>query len=245
MPAERYFIEEDLNLHETKILKETEFHHLVRVMRAKKGELVELVNGRGSLATGIIQEISKDKAFIVIQDLVTTAPRTTSVILAQAMPKINRLDFILEKGTELGADEFWLFPGQLSVKKEFFPHQLERLQALTIAAMKQCGRLFLPKITLKPELNQWPLQVEHRAFFGDVDPQAPLFSQQWNQTGHLGSPIIFFIGPESGFTDKETTLLKQKGVQGVRLHSNILRTDTAPIMALSLIEHWLMSEFNQ
>lgn len=238
MPAERYFIDEDLSEHSQKILKGNEFHHLARVMRTKKGESVELVNGRGMLAYATVLEIKKELAALQIERLVIEPIEPARVILAQALPKPERLAFILEKGTELGVDEFWLFPGQLSASKEIFPHQQERIRALTIAAMKQCGRLTLPSIQLKPPLTQWS-SIEGQGFFGDLSEEAPLFASFQSQLSSK-IPLIFFTGPESGWSDKEMTLLKEKGAKGVKLHPNILRTDTASIAAISLIQHWLM-----
>ncbi len=238
MPDQRYFIEEPLLPRDRKILKGTEFHHFAHVMRRRKGEEVELVNGQGTLAHAIVQDLFKDHALLVIHDVYAASPSKIRVILAQALPKLNRLDFILEKGTELGVDEFWLFPGQYSVKKDLLPHQLERCRSLMIAAMKQCGRLFLPTLMTKPVLEKWP-PLSGTAFFGDIQTEAVPFFVKWQQTP-LISPILFFIGPESGFSENEIAELNNRGAQGVKLHPNILRTDTAPLMALSLIGHWLL-----
>jgi 16S rRNA (uracil1498-N3)-methyltransferase len=156
------------------------------------------------------------------------------------MPKPNRLDFILEKGTELGVDAFWVFPGQLSIKKEFFPHQMERAQSLLVAAMKQCGRLTLPTLHLQPPLTQWTT-FPSTAFFGDLSPEALPFEIVWKQSTGLTSPFLFITGPESGLTSQEEQFLKEGGVKGVRLHPYILRTDTASLMAVSLLSHWLLT----
>lgn len=242
MPVERYFINESLVPQSKIVLKGTEFHHLAHVMRARKGETIELINGFGALAYATIQELLKEQAYLTIDEVISTPPRLMQVILAQALPRLNRLDFILEKGTELGVDEFWLFPSQHSVKKEISLNQLERFHALTVAAMKQCGRLFLPKIIIKPSFHTWPT-LEGTAFFGDVEAQAVPFETKWKEISPV-PPLIFFVGPESGFTDKEVLELRERGVQGVKLHEHILRTDTAPLMALSLIEHWLMLKNN-
>lgn len=238
MPAERYFIEDSFTTGKSYSLEGSELHHLARVMRTRVGESIELVNGQGQLAQAIVQDIKKEEAIVTLTEVEIATRRSQTVILAQAIPKLNRLDFILEKGTELGVDEFWLFPGAHSVKADFSSNQLERMQAMILAAMKQCGRLFLPTISLKPALQKWPA-LTGTAFFGDTDENAPLFSQAWEKAPHP-SPIIFFVGPESGLTDKEVQELKHRGVQGVKLHPNILRTDTAPLVALSLIEHWLL-----
>lgn len=243
MPAERYFIDQPLNLQSQIILKDTEFHHLIHVMRTRKGEQVELINGQGLLALATVKDILKDQARLFINEVHTEMQRKERVILAQAIPKPNRLDFIIEKGTELGVDEFWLFPGKLSLKKDFSENQLERLESQTIVAMKQCGRLFLPKLCVKPALKEWKEWPKH-AFFGDIESQAPLFlniwkEKNWEEKDKIES-IIFFVGPESGFNEEEISCLRQNGVTGVRLHQNILRTDTASLVALSLITHWLL-----
>lgn len=240
MPVERYFIEDAFRVGEACELEGSEFHHLAHVMRTRKGEEVELVNGRGALAQAIVHQLGKDRATLTIQHVLQEeCAQACRIILAQAMPKPNRLDFILEKGTELGVDRFWLFPGNLSAKKEFFPHQLERARHLTIAAMKQCGRLTLPAIELKPALEQWPALDRVLPYFGDVSPEAPLFEESSNAIRSSGIPILFFTGPESGFSAKETDVLRNLGAKGVKLHSNILRTDTASLVGLSLISHWL------
>lgn len=239
MPAERYFIEEPLIAGKSFELKGAEFHHLAHVMRTRKGEEVELVNGKGTLAQATVEQVGKDRATLSIQTLHEAPEALCRIILAQAFPKPNRLDFILEKGTELGVDTFLLFPGDLSAKKDFFPHQMERARLLTISAMKQCGRLMLPAIELKPPLEKWPLLEQVLPFFGDVEPEAPLFEDSAQAIRAASDPVLFFTGPESGFSAKEVDILRKLGAQGVKLHSNILRTDTASIAALSLLSHWM------
>lgn len=237
MPAERYYIDRSPSLHEQVELADAEFHHLARVMRARVNDPVELVNGKGMLAEATVSEILKDRVRLHI-DAISQENRTgPTVILAQAIPKPNRLDFVLEKGTELGVDEFWLFPGMTSVKKDFSPNQLERAGSLLLAAMKQCGRLFLPSITLKPRLKDW-LKIPSPAYFGDTDRHAPLFSPLANNKP-LPESILFFVGPESGFTEEEVAFLKTHDAEGVKLHQNILRTDTASLLAVGLIAHRL------
>ncbi len=98
--------------------------------------------------------------------------------------------------------------------------------------MKQCGRLDLPKIVLYPPLSQWKT----------LDKSIPLSSVISIQRLHILHPYIkknsslyFFVGPESGFSDVEKKIFSNLGVVGVRLHPNILRTDTASLVALSII----------
>lgn len=242
MPVERYFLDEPLELHDTKMIRGAEFHHLAHVLRARSGDALEIVNGRGALARATVKSLAKDRAVVHVEQLWEEAAPSNRIILAQALPKLNRLDFILEKGTELGVDEFWLFPGQLSLKKEFSANQIERALSITIAAMKQCGRLTLPPIQILPALEKWP-QITGTAFFGHTSEDAELFYRalERSQQAASGCPMTFFVGPESGWSPEEVLLLKSKGVQAVKLHSNVLRTDTASLVAMSLIHHWMLA----
>jgi|688.fasta_scaffold16661_2 16S rRNA (uracil1498-N3)-methyltransferase len=235
MPAERYFFEGDLSLSQHLLLTDQEFHHLAHVMRLRDGEGVEIVNGHGLLAMAKILKIEKKQATLEVTHLLEEPPPKFEVILAQAIPRINRFDFILEKGTELGMTQIWIYPGEYSERKQLNQHQLERSKAILIAAMKQCGRLWLPEIVIKPPLLEWQENINFSAYFGDVSPNAPSFAPLWAQEKDRKRDVIFFIGPEKGFNEKEENYLKKLGATGVKLHKNILRTDTAPLVALSLV----------
>lgn len=238
MPSDRFYVKSPLLQDENVRIEGTEFHHLVHVMRAGLGDQIEIVNGSGALAYGAIELIEKKSVTIKIDKVSHHPAPAFKVILAQAIPRSNRLDWILEKGTELGMTEIWLFPGAHSERKVLTHHQIERMEAITIAAMKQSGRLDLPLIKMLPELKKWdPLPFP--AFFGDLSLSAPPFEILWKEVSPQQG-AFFFVGPESGFNDKEHGLLKLLGAHGVKLHQNILRTDTAPLAALALIHHWLL-----
>lgn len=242
MPSERYFIDADFFSQKHVELAGSEFHHLVHVMRTRKGESIELVNGKGSLAQAIVHDFTKDKARLHVEDVYHETSQPCHLILAQAFSKQSRLDFIFEKGTELGVDHFWLFPGQHSAKKECYPSQIERMRTVTIAAMKQCGRLYLPSISFIVPINAWENQLTGKSsFFGDLDPSAPLFETAWKKglNSHT-PPFVFITGPEGGFSEEEVKSLKDQSAVGVKLHQNILRTETASIMAMGLLSHWML-----
>lgn len=244
MPAERFFYEGNIGEGQQIFLEEQEFHHLVHVMRAENGDSIELVNGKGVLASGNIDRIEKKRAHVSIKTVFVQKQSSFAVILAQAIPRQNRLDFILEKGTELGMSQLWLFPAKQGERKDFTPHQLERMRSVMIAAMKQCGRLYLPELVIKPPLSKWE-PLKYFSFFGDVHSEAPPFLKIWQQAKSTFSTklgVLFFIGPESGFNDDEIHTMRQLNANGVKLHSNILRTDTAGLAALTLIDHLLLSD---
>ncbi|MBS0620167.1 MAG: 16S rRNA (uracil(1498)-N(3))-methyltransferase [Verrucomicrobia bacterium] len=232
MPHNRYFVDADLRVDASCHLEGGEFHHLARVLRARTGERVELVNGRGFLAEAEVASLSKDFATLEVHSVYEEKAKKRERILIQALPQMTHLEWIIEKGTELDATAFWLFEGMYSEKKGLSPNQLERLTHLSIAAMKQCGRLDLPSILWKPPLTSWePLQGT--LFFGDLSEDAPYL---WEVPGKEG-PTYLCIGPEKGLHPKERShLLDQMGGCGVRLHKNILRAETAPLVGISLLQ---------
>lgn len=229
MPHERFYVDQPLE--GTVVLEDQEFHHLCRVMRGRVGDRVELVNGKCQLAQATISQIGKREALLEVNEATTASAPKKRLILAQGIPRIQRLEMVLEKGTELGVTDFWLFPGILGEREGFSAHQLKRMELILIAAMKQCGRLDLPRIELRPPLLEWK-PSDGTLLFGDTDRSAP-----WLEKVSIGDePLVLCIGPESGFDPRETEHLKEVlGATGVRLHENILRTETASIAGIVIL----------
>ena len=224
MPAERFYIDADLT--GALSLEGPEFHHLAHVMRTRVGDTVELVNGRGALASAQVTAISKHAATLTILSASVSPVPSPKIILGLPLMRPSKLEFIIEKCTELGADAFWLYPADHSEKDDLSPNQLERLFHIAISAMKQCGRLDLPPIQIFSRLEEL-LNSDAACLFGDTRPHAKKITSQ--------KKVVFITGPEKGFSEKELKLLDQKGT-GVKLHGNILRAETAPIAAVCFLE---------
>lgn len=233
MPIDRFYTESVLKNDCEFFLEEQEFHHLYRVTRTREGEQIEIVNGKGQLAEANVERIEKRKALLKITQVIESPPSSFKRILIQAIPKLNRLEMIVEKGTELGMEELWLFPGERSEKKQLPENQLDRLKTISISAMKQCGRLYLPSIVLHPPLQKWKT-FPSPCYFGDLCPEAPSLFKEYQKSPH--SECVFFaIGPESGFSDNEIEIFRTHHAKGIFLNENILRTDTAAIAALAIL----------
>jgi 16S rRNA (uracil1498-N3)-methyltransferase len=225
MPADRFFVSTPLKNNLS--LEGEEFHHLAKVMRVRMGETIEIVNGQGELAKAELVSLDKQSCELKILSHQKFPPPEQSLILALALTRPASLEWTLEKSTELGATEFWLFPGERSEKKKLSDSQLHRFETILINALKQCGRLYLPKIVLKPSLQEWEPPTGS-PYFGDISPQAPLLR------GPFAKTVIFFIGPEKGFSPLEAQVLLEKfRAHPISLHENILRAETAAITALS------------
>jgi 16S rRNA (uracil1498-N3)-methyltransferase len=225
MPHNRFFIDQDLSDTAPISLEGEEFHHFC-VMRGEIGDAIELVNGKDQLLTAVIERIEKQRAIAKPLSLTTSLPKKRRIILAQALPLFNRLENLTEKATELGIDAFWLFPSLNSEKKTLSAQQELRLKKIAIAAMKQCGRLDLPEILLKPSLLEWKKIDGYSLFFGDTKAGVPRATPDLFTTSS-----ILFVGPEKGWHERECShLLEVLNARSLSLHDNILRTDTAAIL---------------
>jgi 16S rRNA (uracil1498-N3)-methyltransferase len=226
MPVNRYYHSEDLVSGKEILLEEAESRHLAVATRGRTGETVEVLNGKGSLAQAVVQHIDKRKGVLLkLQSVQQETPPKQEVILYQALARPNRLETIVEKCTELGVTEIQLFPGERSERGK-----TKRLENIAISAMKQCGRLYLPKIHEVVPIAKWE-KFSQQVLFGDLSKEAIPFPVGLAAKESVG----VVIGPESGLSPKELTLLKELGAQGVTLHKNTLRTDTAAIIAVALL----------
>jgi 16S rRNA (uracil1498-N3)-methyltransferase len=227
MPHERFYLDAQLETGETVELTDTELHHLAHVSRCRDGDTVDIVNGKGSLAEARIESVGKRQAALTIVKVVHTPPPSRRVILAQAYPRANRLDTILEKCTELGVTDIWLFVGEKSERKEA---ALPRVDSVLIAAMKQCGALYLPTLVQAKPIKQWT-ELPCKTYFGEFSSEAKFLPQVVT-----GADSMIVIGPESGLTGDEESMLKKLGAEGVSLSRNVLRADTAAIVGITHLQ---------
>jgi 16S rRNA (uracil1498-N3)-methyltransferase len=226
VPDNRFYTPSTLEKGALIELEGDEMRHMAKVMRKAEGDRVELVNGRGALARAAIKNLSRNSAELLIVECTMEEKPRREIILAQALPQLPRLDLIIEKGTELGATAFWLFPGERSEKTELSENQKRRLFHLTISALKQSGRLYLPSIEFKPPLNQWDR------------PSLPLFygAPEGPRLERPEESAIFMVGPGRGFSEEEKSYLTGSlDAKGVSLNPHILRAETAALCALSLL----------
>ena len=194
-------------------------------MRREMGDTIELVNGKNQLAHAKIISLHRNEATLILSEVTTRPPPQRQLILAQALLKPKNLDFVIEKGTELGATAFWLFPGQRSEKKGLSPTQIQRCRHLAISALKQCGRLDLPEIREMPPLADWAELPPGERFFGNLNSKN-------NFTPPKGDSTLF-VGPEKGFSQEEEDLLAKRAKE-VRIHPYVLRAETAALCFLAL-----------
>ncbi|NGX34916.1 MAG: Ribosomal RNA small subunit methyltransferase E [Candidatus Anoxychlamydiales bacterium] len=233
MPKDRYFIDQDLTKNLNLEIKDKEAHH-IKTLRKKESEHVEIINGKGFLAKAKIEKIDKKSIKIKITDIFFEKEKKQKLILAQALLKPNKLDFLLEKTVELGVDEIWFFKSKNSEKINLSKNRLNRMKSILIAAIKQSGRLYLPKIKFFESIKDIK-NFDGNIYFGDTKKEAKRFLDIFIKNKKNN---YFFIGPEMGFFKDEIFYLKNDlKALGIKLNNNILRAETAAISIIAIAAH--------
>ncbi len=213
-------------------------NHIAKVLRTKCGETLFICDGDGNDYETIIMSITKD---CILADIVRSYPcitePETKITLFQGIPKQGKMDWIIEKCTEIGVHT--IVPVQMSrsvvkLNTEQAEKKLERWRKTAEAAAKQCGRGVIPHIakpvtveelqkTSLPDFLLLPYEDEQS------NPVRTALSHKKCKTAGI------FIGPEGGFAPEEVEIFKLLGAHSVTLGPRILRTETAGLVALSLM----------
>lgn len=212
-------------------------HHLVNVLRLTVGGRVELFDGKGTVAQAVIKDIAHKAVTLQVEQIRTESARTTGrVIIAASIAKAQRFDWLVTKCTELGVDHIAAVIFERTVKLAKGISSSDRFNNLTIAAAKQCGRIFLPKITGPADLQQTLSLLKNdypdaRLILGDADPKI----RSATKIEHNDKDIVAFVGPEGGLTEEELNLLKSAGASAVRLTDTTLRIETAALAFAAIL----------
>lgn len=219
------------------------YNHMVRVLRLGTGDAVRLADEKGMVYFGTINLVTKEcvSVKIVSSSLAAQSDSTAPLVtICQALPKGEKIDLILQKGTELGAHDFWLFGGRRSVAKlreDQENSKLERWNRITTEAARQCGRPDIPRATWRPSAVEAASDTsqELRLILWEGEREQSL--RDVLSVGEKPSSMIVAIGPEGGFDPLEVRHFSEHGYQPVSLGSRILRTETASIAILAVIQY--------
>ena len=237
----RFYIETELNTGNTIELTESVFHHWVRVLRAKEQEQAIFFNGQGGEYLVTLTAINKKNAFVSVNHF-EASDRTPpfKVILGQVMSKGDRMDYAIQKATELGVGTIQLLTSdrcEMRLKYERDQKKLEHWQSVAIAACEQCGMNRIPKIIPPIHVNDWVVSELPNSRF----VLAPNKDQK-NVLLDSSDNIALLIGPEGGLSEAEIDFANQNHFQNWCVGDRILRTETAPVVALSILNYHFSSK---
>ena len=234
----RFYIEAELNTGNTIELTESVFHHWVRVLRAKEQEQAIFFNGKGGEYRVTLTEINKKNAIVSV-DHFEPADRTPpfKVVLGQVMSKGDRMDYAIQKATELGVTTIQLLTSErceMRLKYDRDQKKIDHWQSVAIAACEQCGMNIVPKILAPLRLEDW-LDSELPATKLVLAPN----KDQVDVLNNVSKDLALLIGPEGGLSEAEISAANAVGFQNWCIGSRVLRTETAPVVALAILNYRL------
>ena len=211
--------------------------HLARVLRLTAGDSLVLFDGRGNEYPARIAELRKSA--VSVEVLEQRAPQRESplpVTLAQGLCRGERMDFVIQKATELGVARIIPVLSERTVVRLDAARAHARLQhwrAVAISACEQCGRNQLPEITEPVGIPQLAATLPAG---GERLLLSPLGTTSLAEIAHARAGIIVLIGPEGGLAESEEQLCVRSGFRMIRLGPRILRTETAALAALAVLQ---------
>ena len=213
-------------------------HHAHRVLRLRVGDAVQIFDGAGHACDAAISAISGKRVDLnILRACPAQSPAPLSIVLAQAMSSSEKMDWVVQKATELGAAEIQPVQTQRSVAKlssERAEKRTEHWRGVVIAACEQSGRNDLMQVHTPVEFSHWLAgmrNTESSKFILLPDGAGALHAQAKPQ----GS-VTLLIGPEGGFSPDEALMAKQAGFIPVRLGPRVLRTETAALAGISALQ---------
>ncbi|MGO4887238.1 16S rRNA (uracil(1498)-N(3))-methyltransferase [Anaerobacillus sp. MEB173] len=252
---QRYFVTKENMTDSSVLITGEDVNHIARVMRMQVGD--EIICSDNERRTAICQIISIDSDSVsakVMKWESNNSELPIAVTIAQGMPKGDKLEYVVQKGTELGAVQFIPFAAARSIVKwdqKKAVKKIERIQKIAKEAAEQSHRERIPFITVPMDVQQlldksqsFDVKIvayEEQAKAGEMQQLAKAFAKL-----NRGSSLLVVIGPEGGLTEDEVKTLEEHGFLSCSFGPRILRTETAALYVLSALSYQfeLMNEVN-
>ncbi len=237
MPQARFFVDAALTEGDETPLPPEVAHHAVRVLRLREGDPVTVFNGKGGEFSAHLS-VQGARAWANLERFDPIERESSlAVTLVQAWVATDKLEWIAEKAVELGVTGITLVPTARSVVHLDGPRmerRLARLREIVVAACCQSGRNRTPAITAATSLERGLRDAVAQGARGIVlDPRAP---EPLLAAANAVAAVALAIGPEGGFDDNEQALAARAGYRPARLGPRILRTETAGLAALVVLQ---------
>ncbi len=237
MRVSRIYYKDNLQVGESVSLNADTAHYLVNVLRLKEGNAIVLFNGNAGDIQGTIAAISKKEIIVDLNKQVVEPLQLPLFIhLGIGLSKGDRMDFAIQKSVELGVSEIsplYTEFGEVKLKEsKRLENKLRHWQRIAVSACEQCGSHSPPEIHVPSSFNAF---VESQSVATKLILDA---SGEKNLTKvEVASSVVMLVGPEGGFSNNELDAAKNHEYETVNLGQRILRTETAPVAALAILQN--------
>lgn len=233
MHQEQYFVESRNVFPDHFIIIGDELHHIVKVKRKKPGDTIRAIDGAGNGYIGIIKELSQD--YILVETKHNDWRQNEANVrltMAMGIIKQDRFEWVIEKGTELGIIRFIPMVTEYTLLKSI---RLDRWQRIVRAAVKQSGRSICPEISSVTLFSTIVENVEPFDRKIIVHPSITSDDLKPMPSVKKNAQVIVMIGPEGGFSEQEVNMACKNSFDLMNLGRRRLRSETAAIVATSVI----------
>ena len=239
MQVPRLYTDQPLAEDQQLCLNEAESHYLLRVLRMKQGRQLLVFNGQGGEYQAELIAQERRSAVLKIQSFVNTNNQSPLQIhLIQGISRGERMDFAIQKAVELGVASITpVFTERCNVKldENRMKNRLQHWEKIMISACEQSGRCKLVEVHQPLGLNEWLTKPILPGFVCGLD-ECDTIS---HYTTHSYKALSIVVGPEGGLTEQEQLMARQQGLLPLSLGPRVLRTETASVVALCLLQlHW-------
>ncbi len=230
----RLYFKENLSDNLNSNLDKSQSHYISKVMRVKEGESFSLFNDSGEWEAKI-NEIKKGIVNFIIVKKLKNSENNSEIWLAFTPIKLNYLNFMIQKATELGVTKFIPILSERTMVRDL---NSERLKKVIIEASEQSNRIKLPKLEKLVKFKDFiKLYKDTNIVFGDLN------SSNDQIKINKDNPVCILIGPEGDFSENERKeILELKNVKSLKINKNILRAETAAISIISIISFKILSQ---
>jgi len=225
-----FYINPENILDNTFKLDKNESHHFIKVLRKSIGTEIWLTDGVGTVHRSIIEKIDNNIVYGVIQDSYTNyGENNVEINLGIGILKRDKMELVIEKATECGVSNIFPIIMDRSIKRDI---NIDRMNKIALAAIKQCGRSKLPKIYTPTRLSDL-LDQDHKLILAFHEKGKRIADEKF--TAADNTKILVLIGPEGDFSQNEFDLLNDKNSIILNLGNRRLRSETAVITALASV----------
>ncbi|MDQ2871941.1 MAG: 16S rRNA (uracil(1498)-N(3))-methyltransferase, partial [Candidatus Eremiobacteraeota bacterium] len=240
MSARRFFVEGTRACSDAVTFEGSDAHKIARVLRLRSGDIIEVIDSTGTAFSAAIESITPQVVAVLNGVLASdTLQSSMRVSIAQGIPKSAKMDFVVEKLVELGAAAILPFESERSVVTGSGSSKIERWRRLAKSAAQQCGRTDVPAISDPVPIAELIARFAHydRVLFAwELSAQVAMHDALPNALASAQN-VLAVIGPEGGFSHAEAQAACDAGAVLISLGRRILRTETAGMALLSVIQY--------